>query len=196
MNTNKRKRIKLRNARPKALLGTEEGAILTAASIGAGATLAAAGIGAKASYDAASQQADSIQKQAEDQARALSEQNFNNDKLTQQQIQAQRDNFNRINDNLTAMNMNLAMQAGNESYKDRAAEGRIQVKKGGKVRRGLRQMSNPFFLQGNYNQPFEVTDGGAAMYRGMTPQGNLLYELKGDNHEQYHNHQFLVQASE
>lgn len=186
MNTSKRKRIKLRNTRLKAGIGGESAAILAAAGIGAGATLTAAAIGAKASYDAASQQADSIQKQAEDQAKALAEQNLNNDKLNQQQVQAQKDNFNKINDNITTMNMNLAMLAGNESYKDRAAEGRIQVKKGGKVRRGLRQMSNPFFLQGNYSQPFEVTDGGAAMYRGMTPQGNLLYELKGDNHEQYH----------
>jgi len=41
-------------------------------------------------------------------------------------------------------------------------------------------------LQGSYNMPFKVTDGGGVILRGITPEGFELYELYGNDHEHYH----------
>lgn len=183
------KRRKLRNVRPKAIFGLPEaGATLAAAGIQAAATITGAGIGAAAQAAAASQQADSIERQAEEQARALEQQNENNNRLQEKQVEIQKETSNKIADAITANQMNLQMLAGNESAKERAAEGRIMVKRGGNIKKRMRNGGyNPTVpLTGGYNMPFKVTDGGGVAYQGSTPEGYDLYELYGDNHEHYH----------
>lgn len=183
------KRRKLRNVRPKAIFGLPEaGATLAAAGIQAAATITGAGIGAAAQAAAASQQADSIQRQAEEQARALEQQNENNNRLQEKQVEIQKETSNKIADAITTNQMNLQMLAGNESAKERAAEGRIIVKRGGNIKKRMRNGGyNPTVsLTGGYNMPFEVTDGGGVAYQGSTPEGYDLYEILGDNHEHKH----------
>ena len=183
------KRRKLRNVRPKAIFGLPEaGATLAAAGIQAAATITGAGIGAAAQAAAANQQADSIQRQAEEQARALEQQNENNNRLQEKQVEIQKETSNKIADAITTNQMNLQMLAGNESAKERAAEGRIMVKRGGNIKKRMRNGGyNPTVpLTGGYNMPFEVTDGGGVAYQGSTPEGYDLYEILGDNHEHRH----------
>lgn len=182
-----KRKTRLRNARPKAILGiAESGATLAAAGITAGATLTAAGIGAVAQAAAADKQASSIQSQAEKQAEALNKQNENNNKLQEKNIETQQQTSNKIADAITNNQLNLAMQQGAEDAIYRNREGLIQVKYGGNSKMKKRKMISHIPLTGNANMPFKVTDGGAVAYKGSTPEGYDLYEIFGDNHEQYH----------
>ena len=52
---------------------------------------------------------------------------------------------------------------------------------------GRRRLGNPIsLLQGSYNMPFKVTDGGGVVALGTTPEGYDLYEIYGNDHEHYH----------
>lgn len=52
---------------------------------------------------------------------------------------------------------------------------------------GRRRLGNPTsLLQGSYNMPFKVTDGGGVIALGTTPEGYDLYEIYGNDHEHYH----------
>lgn len=52
---------------------------------------------------------------------------------------------------------------------------------------GRRRLGNPTsLLQGSYNMPFKVTDGGGVVALGTTPEGYDLYEIYGNDHEHYH----------
>lgn len=52
---------------------------------------------------------------------------------------------------------------------------------------GRRRLGNPTsLLQGSYNMPFRVTDGGGVVALGTTPEGYDLYEIYGNDHEHYH----------
>ena len=52
---------------------------------------------------------------------------------------------------------------------------------------GRRRLGNPTsLLQGSYNMPFKVTDGGSVVALGTTPEGYDLYEIYGNDHEHYH----------
>ena len=172
-----RKKSVARLKRPKAFLGAAEAA----------ATIASAGIQAAATYAAAEQQSEALQQQAEQQARALEKTNDNNTRLEEKNIEMQKQTSNKIADAITANQMNLQMIAGNESAKERAAEGRIMVKCGGIARRMRNGGYDPqYSLTGGGNLPFRVIDGGGVIPRGTTPEGYDLYEIYGDNHEHYH----------
>lgn len=167
---------KLRNTRPKAPLG---------AAISAAASLTAAGIQALATDRAAKEQARAIQDQANRQAESMRLVNENNNRLQEKMIEANRIENEKQNQIFNTMQMNLQMQQGQENEKERLNGARIQLKKGGKVKR---LKGNPYsFLQGRLNNlPFQVTDGGGVVYLGTTPSGNDLYELYGNDHKHYH----------
>lgn len=183
-----RKKSVTKIKRPKALFGAlESSAYITGALINAGATTAAAGINAAAQLEGASQQAKSIEQQAESDARALEKANSNSIATEEKNIQANKDSQNRIADEISMLQMNLQQQAGNESRKELAAEGRIHVKCGGIARRMRNGGYDPqYSLTGGGNLPFRVIDGGGVIPRGTTPEGYDLYEIYGDNHEHYH----------
>lgn len=172
-----KKYTKLRNVRPKAQFGEA----IAAAGIGAAATLASAAISSAATANAAKKQAAAQQAAAQVQADALKKQNENANKLQEKSIEftAQQNEQNR--DLQNQIQMNLQMLAGQQNENARLDAARIQVKKGGSPLKGQSSL-----LRGSYNMPFTVTDGGYAMPLGITPQGFGLYELRGDNHEQYH----------
>lgn len=167
---------KLRNTRAKAPWG---------AAISAAASLTAAGIQALATDRAAKEQARAMQDQANKQAESMRLINENNNKLQEQMIEANRIENEKQNQIFNTMQMNLQMQQGQENEKERLNGARIQLKKGGKVKR-LRDNSSPFLQGGFNNLPFKVTDGGGVVYLGTTPNGNDLYELYGNDHNHYH----------
>ena len=175
------RRSKLRNKRPKALFGE-----VAAAGIQAAATLAAAGIQARQMASSAKEQANAQIQGAQMQAKSIEQTNQNNNQLQQQSQQfiASENEANRQLQRDWQMNMQLAQ--GMLTSQDRRAESRIQVKKGGKVRRsnkGLRDVSFPLRAG---NLPFQVTDGGGVIPIGVTPEGYDLYEIIGNDHEHYH----------
>lgn len=172
---------KLRNTRPKAVLGDA----IIGAGISAGATLTAAGIQSLATDRAAKEQARAIQDQANRQAESMRLMNDNNNRLQEKMIEANRIENEKQNQLFNTMQMNLQMQQGQENEKERLNGARIQLKKGGKVRR-LKDNSVPFLQGGFNNLPFRVIDGGGVVYLGTTPSGNDLYELYGNDHKHYH----------
>ena len=172
---------KLRNTRPKALLGDA----IIGAGISAAASLTAAGIQSLATDRAAKEQARAIQDQANRQAESMRLMNDNNNRLQEKMIEANRIENEKQNQIFNTMQMNLQMQQGQENEKERLNGVRIQLKKGGKVKR-LRDNSSPFLQGGFNNLPFRVIDGGGVVYLGTTPSGNDLYELYGDDHKHYH----------
>lgn len=181
-------RRRLRNPyRPKALFGMgTESAILAAAGINVAGQMAAAGLNAKMTRDAAKQQAQSIRSNAATQASAIKLQN-ENARTLQEQSQAFMKEQNEANREIQKdIQMNLQLLAGRQNVNDRFEASKIAVKYGGRGKRKEGGMFSPqTFLRGG-NMPFSVTDGGGVLNLGYTPEGYSLYELFGDNHEQYH----------
>lgn len=175
------RRSKLRNKRPKALFGE-----VAAAGIQAAATLAAAGIQARQMASSAKEQANAQIQGAQMQAKSIEQTNQNNNTLQQQSQQfiASENEANRQLQRDWQMNMQLAQ--GMLTSEDRRAESRIQVKKGGKVRRSSKGLRDASFPLRAGNLPFQVTDGGGVLYEGATPEGFDLYEIVGHDHEHYH----------
>lgn len=167
---------KLRNIRPKAVLGES-----LAASISAAATLTAAGINAAAQNKAAKQQADAIQRQAEMQARSMQEINDNNTALQEKQINFQASENERNRKIQQDIQMTLQMQQGALNEADRLNSTKIQLKKGGRIR-----PHNSPLWGNNSNLPFKVIDGGGVQHIGITPEGYDLYEIYGNDHNHYH----------
>lgn len=184
------RRFKLRNTkgRTKAFLGIgESAATLAAAGIQAAATAAAAAMQSKATAAAARQQAEAIQSQAEQQAEALKLQNENDNRLQENMINVQKQFHEDEQNNFRDLQMTMQMQAGQSNQRALNERSKIQLKKGGKVnRKGVGNGNRTYSLRGSYNVPFEVTDGGGVIPRGLTPEGYELYELRGNDHDHYH----------
>ena len=173
------KRNRLRSARPKAMLGAD-GAIMAAA------TLAAAGIGAVSTANAAKQQAEAMTQSAKTQADALKLQNDNANKNQEQMIAFTKEQ-NEINRDLQKdVQMNLQLLTGQQNTNQLRDAAKIQVKRGGSMRRKLRNTPTTFLRGRNGNLPFTVTDGGDVLPIGTTPEGYDLYEIIGNDHEHYH----------
>jgi len=172
------KRNRLRNSRLKAQFGID-GAIM------AGATLAAAAINAASTASAAKQQADAVTASAQTNADALTRQNENNNALQEKSLTFTKEQNERNRDLQKDIQMNLQILAGQQNANQMREMARTQVKRGGSVRRKLRNSTS--LLQGsNGNLPFTVTDGGSVIPIGTTPEGYDLYEIVGNDHEHYH----------
>jgi len=175
------KKRKLRNNRPKALFGE-----MAAAGITAAATLAAAGIQARQMASSAKEQANAQIQGAQMQAKSIEQTNQNNNQL-QQQSQQFIASENEANRQIQRdLQMNLQLQSGALDSEQRRMASRIQVKKGGKVRRSNKGLRDASFPLRAGNLPFRVTDGGGVIPIGTTPEGYDLYEIIGNDHEHYH----------
>lgn len=175
------KKRKLRNNRPKALFGE-----VAAAGIQAAATLAAAGIQARQMASSAKEQANAQIRGAEMQASSIEQTNQNNNQL-QQQSQQFIASENEANRQIQRdLQMNLQLQSGALDSEQRRMASRIQVKKGGKVRRSNKGLRDASFPLRAGNLPFRVTDGGGVIPVGTTPEGYDLYEIIGNDHDHYH----------
>ena len=172
------KRNRLRNGRKQAEFGAD-GAIMAAA------TLAAAGINAAATANAARQQANAVTTSAQTNANALAKQNENNNLLQEKSLNFTKEQNELNRDLQKEIQMNLQVLAGMQNTNQMRDMARTQVKRGGSVRRKLRNSAS--LLQGsNGNLPFTVTDGGSVIPIGTTPEGYDLYEIVGNDHEHYH----------
>lgn len=159
------------------------GEAISAALIGAGATLAASVANVAAQQAAAKQQADATKRAADISANALRRQNENASNLQERNIAFTKQE-NELNRDLQRdVQMNLQMLTGQQNANAVAEARRIQVKRGGSVKKKGLQSS---LLQGMGNMPFRVTDGGSVIPIGLTPEGYALYEIAGNDHEHYH----------
>ena len=175
--------------RKKALFGAEAAAILAAAGINVAGTLSAAAINSSATKDAAKQQAAAVKSAAKTQAESIKTQNENSKQLQEESFEFTREQNEENRDLQKDIQMNLQMLTGQQSVNDRLEKAKIQVRNGGSMRRKLcANGSANTLLRGSYdgNIPFTVTDGGAVIPVGITPEGYAMYELKGNDHDHYH----------
>lgn len=179
-------RIRLRNARPKALFGTEEAAILGAAAIGAAATGAAATLGSVTATKAAKQQADATIAAAKTQAESAVKLNDNNNQLQKDNIAFTKEQNQESRDIQKNIQMSLQLMSGQQSVKDANEASKIQLKNGGKVKPMVKQGNTSLRGISPTNMPITVKDGGTAINLGRTPEGFDLVELKGDSHNERH----------
>lgn len=173
------RRNRLRSARPKAVFGAD-GAIMAAA------TLAAAGIQSAATARSAREQATAMTQSAKQQADALKLQNENANKNQEQMIEFTREQNDLNRDLQKQIQMNLQLLTGRQNENELRENAKIQVKRGGSMRRKLRNTPTTFLRGRNGNLPFTVTDGGDVLPLGTTPEGYDLYEIIGNDHEHYH----------
>lgn len=164
-----------RRPRRKAGLGAD-GALMAAA------TLAAAGMNVAATTMSAKQQADATVKNAETQAKSIAEQTKNNTQLQKDSLSFQAEQKQQDRDLMNDINLTMQMMAGRQNANDILNANRMQAKYG-KGRSKLRSVQ-PFY--GGANSLVETTDGGRAIPIQIDNNGYGIYELRGDNHEQYH----------
>lgn len=166
------KRCKLKNGgRQKAFAGAAimAGASLLGSIINGVNSANAASANARAQLNVAQMQADAIQESARLNAES------------QQKAFEQQANLYKQNSLIqTTNNLNTVLQNGQMNTDARRQASRIQLKQGGAI-------NSRFLLRGSSNAPFTVTDGGGVIPMGVTPEGNMLYKIIGDTHNQYHN---------
>ncbi len=176
------KRIRLRNARPKYIFGSQEAAILTAAGITAAATAASAALGASTQRSVARMQADNTRKMTDKQIASINRRNENDNKLQEQAIAFTKDQNEQARQLQKDTQMNIQMLMGNNALNNREMATRIQVKNGKVI--GNRRV--PQFLLRGGNIPLQVTDGGYLRHLGYTPEGYSVEEARGNDHEHSH----------
>lgn len=176
------KRMRLRNARPKYIFGSQEAAILTAAGITAAATAASAALGASTQRSVARMQADNTRKMTDKQIASINRRNENDNKLQEQAIAFTKDQNEQARQLQKDTQMNIQMLMGNNALNNREMATRIQVKNGKVI--GNRRV--PQFLLRGGNIPLQVTDGGYLRHLGYTPEGYSVEEARGNDHEHSH----------
>lgn len=172
-------RIKLKcggKPRHKAIFGAD-GAITAAA------TIAAAGITAAATAASAKQQAKAIEQSAKTQSNALIAQNENANTLQKEQLAFTRSENKETRQQQQDIQTTLQMLAGQQNMNDIMQANRMQVKYGGKGKR-KKLKSQPSY--GGGSTGFKVTDGGDVVPIQIYPDGGILYEVIGNDHEHYH----------
>lgn len=180
---------RLRNAgsRRQALFGAAEaGAILAAAGINVAGTMAASAINANATKKAAQDQAKATIQAAQRQSQAIKDQTAKSREYQQEAQEFTREENAENRELQRDIQMQLQMLTGQQNVNDRLEAAKIKVKAGGSTRRRLRSAGYPQFLLRGGNMPFQVTDGGAVLPVGVTPEGYDLYEILGNDHEHYH----------
>lgn len=179
---------RLRNAgsRPKAIFGSEAAAVLAAAGINVAGTMAASAINANATKKAAQDQARATIQAAQRQSQAIKDQTAKSREYQQEAQEFTREENAENRELQRDIQMQLQMLTGQQNVNDRLEASKIKVKAGGSTRRRLRSAGYPQFLLRGGNMPFTVTDGGAVLPVGITPEGYDLYEILGNDHEHYH----------
>lgn len=136
------------------------GAAMNAAATAKHAKEEANAIKAKADSDAKAQTA-----AAKIQSDALAQQSENNNKNVEEQINAQKELQESQNDIMKEMNLNLAIQAGQQNAQERAEQAKIVVKCGGSLR-GKRLAGGLTLQDSNYVVP---VGQGLVLLRGGSP---------------------------
>ena len=182
----------IKKNRPKAFLGAD-GALMAAAI---GLQTANDTVNAIMQAKQASRQADNIRQSARDQqkaietqtqlqTRAMAQTNDNNNRLTEKTIESNKELYGEQTDVMKQINTNMLLAQGQANADERKAASKLVVKKGGSIRRKLRN-TNSLPVRNSTNMPFIVTDGGGVLPLGQTPEGYDLYEIIGNDHKHYH----------
>lgn len=168
-----RRRLRNNGERPKEFWGAVVGGL-----IGAGASLFGAKMSGDAAVDSAQAQAEAIKEQTQEQAKVIREQISNDNKLFNQSQALTKQIHEEDKMMRRAENFNTLSLQSQENNINRDEAAKFKFAKGGIIsKRRLRNAGNI---------PFEITDGGGAIFRGRTPEGFDLYELYGNDHEHYH----------
>lgn len=176
------KRTKLRNSRPKAVLG---------ALIPAGLNLAGSIINGIGAARQAKNEADAIEEQSRMQADMIKSINENNNRLQEKLIASNKEQ----NQRMVNAYLNSAMQQGALNVDSRYRASRIQVAKGGRLGANhsslLRGLNNNVEVEGGEliitpNIPPQATDGGQIIPIGQTEDGNIISIAVGPSHKQKH----------
>lgn len=176
------KRTKLKNTRPKAVLG---------ALIPAAVSLAGSIINGVGSARQAKSEADAIEEQSRMQADMIKSINENNNRLQERLIASNKEQ----NQRMVNAYLNSAMQQGALNVDNRYRASRIQVAKGGRLGANhsslLRGSNNNVEVEGGEliitpNIPPQATDGGQIIPIGQTEDGNIISIAVGPSHEQKH----------
>lgn len=168
--------------RRKAAFGAD-GAVMAAA------TLTAAGMNVGATLKSASQQANAAIENAKTQAKSITEQTKNNEALQKETLAIQGEQRQQEMDLMNDMNMTMQMMAGRQNMNDMMNASRLQAKYGGKGSRKGKKRTKLKSTQPSYGGApnlVETTDGGNAVPIAIDENGYGVYELRGDNHKQYH----------
>lgn len=161
-----------RLCRKKAVFGDAitAAATLAAAAMQVDATTKAAKEQANATKLAAQQQAQAAQQSAKINSEAIKQQSELNKENVEAQIQTQKDTIDSQNAIFKEMNMNLALQAGQQNEQERKEQSKIVVKYGGKLSKRKRLA----------NGGKDVVSGLKFEDKGYTiPLGNGLSLLQG-----------------
>lgn len=173
-----------RLCRKKAAFGVD-GAIIAAATMQAAAMQTAATIQsakeqATATKLSAMQQAQATQQSGQINANSIKEQSELSKENVEKQIQTQKDTIESQNDILKEMNMNLALQAGQQNEQERKKESKIVVKYGGKLSKRKR-LANGGITPGSV----DVVSGLTMQDSGFSiPIGDGLSLLQGGSPSQ------------
>lgn len=140
-------------------------ATLTAAAMNTAATIKSSKEQAKAVKANADAQARAQTQAAKVQSDALAQQNENNTQNMTEQINAQKELQESQNDIMKEMNLNLALQAGQQNAEEREKASKIVVKCGGSLR-GKRLAGGLTLQDSNYVVP---VGQGLVLLRGGSP---------------------------
>lgn len=152
---------------------------LAAAGIQAAATLGAAAMGVAATKKAAKQQAEAIKENATNQASAIKDQTRESRLSMKEQQNFMKEQNEQNRESEKTLQQNMLRQLGLNQFNDDRDSSLIKVRNGGSKKL-------KYSLRGGSNSQFHITDGGGVKFLNTTPEGNDLYEIKGDTHEEYH----------
>lgn len=152
---------------------------MAAAGITAAATLGAAAMGVAATKKAAKQQAEAIKENAVSQAAAIKDQTRESRLSLKEQQAFTKEQNEQNRESEKVLQQNMLRQLGISQFNDNRESSLIKVRNG-----GVKKLHSS--LRGGSNNHFTITDGGGVKYINTTPQGNDLYEIKGDTHKEYH----------
>lgn len=167
--------------RKKALFGADGAVAAGAILLASAANVAAQARQAKATEESAKQQAEAIQASAKTNATALEKQSANNTRMQEKSIELNKEQFEEQQQNQRDMQMQLQLLAGAQNVKERERQAMQAAKYGGRIK----ATNKPSSLRGR-NKEINITDGGSKQLLGITKQGNSLYKLNGDTHEESH----------
>lgn len=167
--------------RKKALFGADGAVAAGAILLASAANVAAQARQAIATEKSAREQAKAMEASARTNATALEKQSANNTQMQEKAIETNKQIAEDQRARQQDMQMTLQMLAGQQATDERSRQNMQAVKYGGK----LKATNKPSPLRGR-NKEINITDGGSKQLLGITKQGNSLYKLNGDTHEESH----------
>lgn len=167
--------------RKKALFGADGAVAAGAILLASAANVAAQARQAIATEKSAREQAKAMEASARTNATALEKQSANNTQMQEKAIETNKQIAEDQRARQQDIQMTLQMLAGQQTTDERSRQNMQAVKYGGRVK----ATNKPSPLRGR-NKEINITDGGSKQLLGITKQGNSLYKLNGDTHEESH----------